>query len=106
MEKPDKWMLVRITGNDPHWRIFATWHGGYTYGDSWRFNSGIKSVKEEDDYYDFVGYSGSVYRCRKTGYGVTMYGVSVLKDLIDKSGNKIEALWEEPANIPKTMNGE
>ena len=105
MRKPDKWMLVKVKGTDPHWRIFATWGGGYTFGESWRLNSGVVEVKDEEDYYDFIGSSGSVYRCRKTGYGVTMYGVGVLKDLLSKS-NLMEAVWEEPANIPKTMNGE
>lgn len=98
MNTPDKWMLVSVMGTDPHWRIFATWGGGYTYGESWKLNSGIKSVEDKDEYFDFLGYSGSVYRCYKTRYGVTAYGVGVLNDLLSKS-NLLEAVWEEPKDI-------
>jgi hypothetical protein len=99
MEKPDKWMLVRITGTDPHWRIFATWSGGYLSSDSWRLNSGVESVEDKDGYYEFVGHSGSVYRCSKTAYGVTVYGAGVLESLVKNSGDKMEAIWDEPENI-------
>jgi hypothetical protein len=99
METPHKWMLVRVKGETPHWRIFATWNGGYLHGDSWRLNSGVESVENKDEWYDFIGHSGSVYRCSKTGYGVTAYGMGVLESLIEKSGGKMEAFWEEPKNI-------
>lgn len=98
METPDKWMLIRVKGQTPHWRIFATWGGGYTYGESWRLNSGVESVEDKDDYFDFHGYSGSLYRCSKTRYGVTAYGLGVLNDLLSKS-DLLEAVWDEPKNI-------
>jgi hypothetical protein len=103
METPDKWMLIRITGTNPHWRIFATWGGGYTYGDSWRLNSGVGGVENKDEWFDFHGYSGSLYRCYKMSYGTTMYGMNVLKDLIEKSDGKAEAIWEEPENVIEYM---
>jgi hypothetical protein len=99
MYTPDKWMLVRITGTDPHWRIFASWYGGYLDSDSWRLNSGVTSVEDKDEWYDFHGHSGSLYRCSKTGYGVTTYGMSVLKDLEEKSGGHLEGIWDKPKNI-------
>lgn len=99
MYTPDKWMLVRVSGTDPHWRIFATWGGGYTYGESWRLNSGVMEVKDEGDCFDFVGFSGSVYRCSKTGYGITAYGMGILKQLIENSGGKLDPIWEDPKNI-------
>jgi hypothetical protein len=102
METPDRWMLVRVKGETPHWRIFATWSGGYTQGDSWRLNSGVESVEVKDDYYDFHGFSGSLYRCRKTAYGVNMYGMGVLENLLSKS-DLLEAVWEEPKDILKEM---
>jgi hypothetical protein len=101
-DKPDKWLLVRVHGTDPHWRIFGTWNGSYLHGDSWRLNSGIRSVEDKDGYYDFVGYSGSVYRCYKTGYGVTTYGMGVLTDLLGKS-DLLQAVFEEPKDILKFM---
>jgi hypothetical protein len=99
MTIPDKWMLVRINGTNPHWRIFATWGGGYTYGDSWRLNSGVDSVEDKDEWYDFVGSSGSVYRCHKKRYGTTLYGMTVLEGLVKNSDNKMEPIWEEPKDI-------
>lgn len=104
METPDKWLLVRITGTDPHWRIFASWSGGYTQGDSWRLNSGVVRVEDKDEYYDFIGYSGSVYRCFKNSYGITAYGMSVLNDLVGKSAGLMEPVWEEPSNIGEMLN--
>jgi len=82
---PDKWLIVTISGYDPHYRVFATWSGGYLDGDSWKMNSGITSVTEDDYYYYFKGSSGSVYNCRKTSYGSNGYGLSVINNFIKQS---------------------
>jgi hypothetical protein len=97
---PDKWMVVKITGNDlpPVYKVFACWTGGYLDGDSWKLNSGITAVKENTDYYFFDGSSGSCYACRKGMYGATVYGYGILKNLIDKAsanGITIEILSED-----------
>lgn len=76
---PDKWMLIQITGRDPHYRVFGSWSGGYLGSDSWRMNSGIVAVKQVGDYYFFMGHTGSVYRCHKDMYGANVYGYGVLK---------------------------
>ena len=83
---PDKWIVVKITGNDlpPVHKVFACWSGGYLDGDSWKLNSGITNVTDKDDYFFFDGSSGSTYACRKGMYGATGYGYDVLKNLIDK----------------------
>jgi hypothetical protein len=52
---PDKWVIIKITGKDPHYRVFCSWYGGYGGSDSWRMNSGITKLIEEDDYYLFIG---------------------------------------------------
>jgi hypothetical protein len=44
-----------------------------------------------------------VYRCQKTGYGVNLYGMGVLKDLLSKS-DLLEALWEEPKDVLRTLD--
>ena len=49
MYTPDGWMIVKITGTNPHYRVFGSWRGGYLSGDSWRMNSGIISVKEDGE---------------------------------------------------------
>lgn len=91
-EYPDRWLVVKITSTNvsqPIYRVFATWHGSYLSGDSWRLNSGIKSVSLVDDTYIFAGHSGSQYHCHRNSYGNTGYGTSVLKNLIDKSKNSV-----------------
>ena len=97
---PDKWMVVKITGNDlpPVHKVFACWVGGYLDGDSWKLNSGITKVTEKDDYFFFDGSSGSVYACRKGMYGATGYGYGILKHMTDKASKNgiiIEVLSEE-----------
>ena len=61
-ESPDKWVMIKITSGDKtYYKIFATWFGGYLDGDSWKINSGISSIDEDDDFYYFNGFSGSCY---------------------------------------------
>ena len=81
---PDKWMLVKITGIDPHYRVFGSWYGGYAGADEWRMNSGITQLIEEDDHYLFIGSSGSTYACHKDMYGANVYGMSVAKNYEEK----------------------
>lgn len=94
---PDRWMIVKIGGEDPHYRVFASWSGGYLSGDSWRMNSGITSMIEEDDHYLFIGSSGSTYACHKDMYGANTYGYSVAKAFSDRHGDKFLVLDEVDA---------
>ncbi len=83
---PDKWLVVKLESPEStHYRVFATWYGGYLHGDSWRMNSGIVSVTEDEKCYYFNGASGSVYQCFKGAYGHSGYSGSVLHNLIEKS---------------------
>jgi hypothetical protein len=87
-ETPDKWVVVKIYNNTdtPLYKIFATWSGGYLNGDRWKMNSGIKSMESDDDYYYFIGHSGSCYKCHKKGYGTaSSYGECVLNDMIENA---------------------
>lgn len=72
---PDKWVILKIKDT---YKVFAMWSGGYLAGDSWRTNSGIESVEETDNAFLFKGYSGSIYECRKSGYGCNCYGAALL----------------------------
>jgi hypothetical protein len=88
---PNKWLIVKITDtnkNESHYRVFASWYGGYLGSDSWKMNSGITKVTENDDYYFFEGVSGSLYTCRKGGYGASGYGGGVLSSLIEKGAEE------------------
>ena len=90
---PDGWVILKIEGTDPHYRVFASW-----YGDSWRMNSGITKCvyNPEEDEYSFFGYSGSVYICHKPLYGrLTAYNQSILDGYVKKSDNKMIVLDEQ-----------
>lgn len=82
---PDKWMVIRINSKNPHYRVFASWGGGYTHGDSWKMNSGITKATLIDGEYHFEGSSGSVYVCRESAYGATGYGYGVLNSIIKRT---------------------
>ena len=100
-ETPDKWVVVKIDNNldKPFYKVFATWAGGYLDGDRWKLNSGIKSVESDDDYYYFIGHSGSCYKCHKKGYGTaTSYGEGVLMGMIEnasKTNSTVSILSED-----------
>lgn len=74
--------------------------GGYLDGDRWRLNSGIDKVEQDDEYYYFIGFSGSCYKCHKKGYGTaTSYGLGILNDMIEKGNGLLELMenvddWE------------
>ena len=91
---PDKWLVVKITGNDlpPVYKVFACWYGDYLGSDSWKLNSGITKVTETNEYFFFEGSSGSTYKCRKGMYGYTSYGASILNDMIDRAAEKDVAI--------------
>jgi hypothetical protein len=92
---PDRWVVIKITTDkEMLYKVFACWFGGFAGSDSWQMNSGIVKVELVDDYYEFHGTSGSVYRCHKNFYGTNGYGGSVLANFIDKADYKIDILPE------------
>jgi hypothetical protein len=67
---PDRWIIIKF--RTPDWnglKVLAGWSGSYLEGRSWKLNSGITKVEEDNLFYYFYGYSGSVYRCDKFSYG-------------------------------------
>jgi hypothetical protein len=99
MYNPDKWLIVKINSDTPHYRVFGSWGGGYTHGDSWRMNSGIKKVTIDGDYYLFEGSSGSVYKCHKQMYGSTGYGWSVISNM--KEQQPMIEILDESVDVTK-----
>jgi hypothetical protein len=94
---PDSWAIVKITGTDPHYRVFGSWSGGYLDGDSWKLNSGITDVTETETHYHFKGHSGSEYVCHKESYGVrSIHNIGVLTDLCERSGGNAEYFKDMP----------
>ena len=82
---PDRWVIVKIvTPKELLYKVFASWSGGYGGSDRWKINSGITHASLVNDYWEFSGYSGSVYSCHKDAYGTNGYGGSVLQNFIDQ----------------------
>lgn len=107
-ETPDKWVVLELkNGGTTIYKVFGSWAGGYLDGDRWKANSGIVEALDDDDYYYFIGYSGSCYKCHKKGYGVmTSYSQSVLDNLIDKAsgmGASIKVLLDD-TNFMELLN--
>ena len=72
---PDLWVIVDINSTE-HGnirKVLGSWYGGFARSDEWRMNSGIEEVIDQGEYYDIVGYSGSVYKCYKNSVGMSSY---------------------------------
>lgn len=97
-ESPERWVILKLPNN--YYKVFGTWAGGYLDGDIWKLNSGINKVEQDEDFYYFIGVSGSCYKCHKKGYGTaTSYGLDILNKIIEQSQGKIELMedvddWE------------
>ena len=78
---PDRWVVLEITTpKETIRKVFAGWYGGYLGSDSWKLNSGITDIREQDDLFEFDGYSGSTYFCHRDSYGMSGYMHSVLSN--------------------------
>jgi len=87
-ETPERWVILKLQ-ND-YYKVFGTWAGGYLDGDRWKLNSGVSEVEEDDDFYYFIGFSGSCYKCHKKKYGtVTSYGYEILNKIIKQGDGQI-----------------
>lgn len=76
---PDRWVVLEFTTpTQTIQKVFAGWYGGFAHGDSWKLNSGITETRQETDFYEFDGYSGSTYRCHKNRYGMSGLMHSIL----------------------------
>lgn len=68
---PDKWKLIKINSDTPHYRIFGTWGGSYLHGQSWKLSSGCEDGFYQDgDYWVLPQTSGSIYRIHKDMEGI------------------------------------
>lgn len=99
---PDGWafLKIQVEGCDPIVKVFGSWSGGYLDGDSWRLNSGIIDVKENEDEYVVSGYSGSQYILHKTNNHMSSYNKGVLEDMIGELqsyGHKAEIISAQEA---------
>jgi len=92
---PDNWVIIKINGDDPHYRVLAGWSGGYLDGDSWRMNSGITRAEDAGDRFNFYGSSGSCYSCGKESYTLRMNNAHIWAKLQEMHGDKVEMMPED-----------
>lgn len=92
---PDNWVIIKITGDNPHYRVLAGWSGGYTQGTSWKLNSGITKVEYNKPNYSFYGSSGSCYVCHEDAYGLRNNNAYIWNELKNRHGDRVELLDEE-----------
>lgn len=92
---PDNWVIIKVNGDKPFYKILAGWSGGYTSGTSWRMNSGIERAELKGDQWLFYGSSGSCYVCHKDSYCLRMNTAYVWEALKEKYGSKVEYIEEE-----------
>ncbi len=81
---PDNWVILNLKAgklDSGFYKVLAGWSGGYLDGDSWRMNSGITKVEQDDNCYYFYGESGSCYKCHKDSYGLRMNNVHIYNSL-------------------------
>ena len=83
---PDRWVVLElISPKETIRKVFAGWYGGYLGSDSWKLNSGITDIREQDDMFEFDGYSGSTYFCHRSSYGMSGYMHSVLTNWLNQA---------------------
>lgn len=92
---PDNWVIIKIKGDDPHYRVLAGWSGGYVTGNSWRLNSGITRVEEDKHHFYFYGSSSSCYKCDKGSYCLRMNNAGAWARLQELHGDKVELMPED-----------
>jgi hypothetical protein len=97
---PDNWVILRIGGNTPHYKVLGGWYGGYLNGNSWRMNSGVTrhTFDEEGGIWEFYGSSGSSYCCHVDNYRMNSTMASVYDQLKESRGYTIEVLEDQEWN--------
>jgi hypothetical protein len=89
---PDNWVMIKLAGPEgPKYKVLAGWSGGYLDGDSWRLNSGVTAVHEDEAFYYFYGSSGSCYRCSKDSYTLRMNNAHIWQ-VMDDSEQEAELM--------------
>lgn len=82
---PDRWVILEFKTPEGTFRkVFAGWYGGYTGSDTWKLSSGITSILDNDDHYEILNESGSVYYCYKQAEGFSNYMGMVLSSWKDE----------------------
>jgi hypothetical protein len=97
MYRPDVWVVIKLKGEDPHYRVLGGWYGGYLGANSWRLNSGITKASIEDGFIHFEGSSGSTYVCHPSNYRFSSMTAGIFSQLTEKHGDLVELMDEDTA---------
>lgn len=103
-ETPERWVIIKLPNDN--YKVFGTWAGGYLDRDIWKLNSGISKVEQDENFYYFIGFSGSCYKCHKKGYGIaTSYLLGVLNKIIERGNGHIKLMEDADdwANVTQRL---
>jgi hypothetical protein len=87
MYHPDGYQFIKIDNNgECFYKLFASFSGNFSTGDSWKLNSGCTKVEDNGDgTYSVHGHTGSVYVIPKEGGVITSYNASALQRILNNS---------------------
>lgn len=80
-------------------KVFGSWRGGYTSGDSWKLSSGTTSIAYNDNLWYFKQYSGSCYVLRDDPGVHGMWQQGILQDIMQNIPGCREVSIAEAAGI-------
>ena len=80
---PDNWVILKVKETGLY-KVLGGWSGGYLDGDYWRLNSGITKVELDGNYWLFYGNSGSIYKCHKDFYRLSVATSGIYRQLYEK----------------------
>lgn len=92
---PDHWCVIKMNYNgEVIYKILGAWSSSYLHGPSWRLNSGVEKIgyDSEEDMYEFVGHSGSVYKCHRDSYGMNLASMGAWNTMKEAHPDRVELL--------------
>ncbi len=84
---PDRWVILKInTATEIFYKVFASWHGGFTQGESWKFSSKIEEVEDRGTHFYVKMNSGSAYSlfAGEAAYSTSGFTEGVLQHTLEK----------------------
>ena len=99
---PDCWVVIRMNYKDEViYKVLGGWSEGYTYGSSWKLNSGIEKAEYDvtQDVWRFYGSSGSVYVCHPDQYGLRIPTIGIWNQMVTNHPDNVKLMspqdWTE-----------
>ena len=109
---PEDWVVARINYKGKvTYHVVGGWAGGFTGADSWRMNSGILSVRKNDEgYLCFEGRTGSTYFCHPNSYAIRRtnlmgltYVAQYLEGTLDEATDWLVFDWSNQEQLPNLI---